>query len=160
MKKFFILFVLIFTNSAFTQPLILEGHSPLEFKAKALMEVYFIDVYDISHYKSEAAEAIKLDYIINVSSKHSCEGWEKGLKQNLSEQEMTPQVTAGIKWLCEVAVDVKKGDNLVFYREKNLLKIYHNQKLLQEKNDEVIAPLLLMPWLGPKPVAPALLKKS
>jgi len=158
MKKVLFLILLSLNHLSLAQTLELAGHAPLDFKAKALMEVYWIDVYDVSHYKSSSAEAIKLDYIIDVSSKHSCEGWEKGLKQNLEEQKVTEETKNAIKWLCETAIDLKKGDQLVFYREKNLVKIYHNQKLIQEKSDELIASLLLLPWLGPKPVAPALLK--
>lgn len=140
----YLLISTLLTFSAYAGELKLVGKSLLEYS------IFKIDVYEISHYRSDdGVHELHLDYKLDVEKKHSQKGWEVGLNPIL---EKNPELKSKVKWIKEQTVDYASGDKVILRREKDRVQIYKNNNLLAETNDAEIAKLIHAPWIGDFPI--------
>lgn len=141
--KFFIWFLLL-AHSTFA----------LELKGKALLEysIFAIDIYEISYYANNDNSQLKLEllYKRDIDKDISRKGWQVGLEKNnidLSKKEKE------FNWIINHTPDLKEGDKFVISVKKNTVEFICNERTLGEIEDESLAKLVLLPWLGPEPIS-------
>lgn len=152
-KSFFSILILItsITSIAKTDELKLVG------KAMAEFSIFKIDIYEISYLKNETdTDELVLDYKRDIKAKYSIMGWEEGLKHLFKSD---PIYEEKFKWIKQQVVNLKKGDKYVIRREGNKVTILKNGNKISSIKDDLIAMMVIEPWIGKKPIDLKIKKK-
>ena len=127
-------------------------------KGEALIEVtiFKIDVYIASYFENAAGneQALELSYQIDVEKKHSVEGWTEGFKPLDKEK-----YKGAIQWVNDQTADMKKGDRFIIWKNGDLVRFYHNDKLSSEIRDKLVSEIVMFPWIGNEPLDKKVKKK-
>ncbi|MDD0851492.1 chalcone isomerase family protein [Halobacteriovorax sp. GB3] len=141
--KFFFLFLLM-TNFIFATELKLVGKGLLEYS------IFKIDIYEVSYYKnSNNHTKLSLDYKIDVKKEYSLEGWKVGLENNIKD---LAKYQDQISWINRHTTTIKKGDRFSIEIKGDLVTLDLNNKMIASKKDNLLAKIILLPWIGPNPV--------
>lgn len=110
-----------------------------------------IKVYQLDYFKGHHSEEewLELSYKTKVKREYS----ERGMRETLEYMiKRDPTLKPPLDWICAQLVDVKKGDVLTLYKNKNLVRISKNGKILGETKQQKVAQLIFSPWIGEHPV--------
>ncbi|EQC48578.1 hypothetical protein M899_1214 [Bacteriovorax sp. BSW11_IV] len=134
--------------------LLVHSTFALELKGKALLEysIFAIDIYEISYYANNDNTHVKLEllYKRDIDRDISKQGWQVGLEKNdidLSKRQKE------FEWIMSHTPNLKEGDRFVISIKNNTVEFICNDKTLGVITDENLAKLVLLPWLGPKPIS-------
>jgi hypothetical protein len=142
--KWLILFILSF--NLFASECISKSE---QLSGKAKLSYFFWDLYELGLYKDSKSTKMKINYLRDIEAELLNQGWEKGLKDNIKNQEEYQVV---VSWLKKHTPSVKKGDCLEITIEDSKVSLNLNGKDLAQNNHRKLASYVLSPWIGEKPV--------
>jgi hypothetical protein len=130
-----------------------ESEGVLQGKGMLTFGPFNIKIYQLAYYIGEAdKKSLAIHYQKNIMAKFSRMGWEKGLKDNLSEQDYNGAYASAVAWILANTPDVKSKDCLIISKNKNLVTFTHNNAEISRIDDPKVSEIIFSPWLGEKSV--------
>lgn len=138
----------VFTNKILSKNLEYQkiGQGKLVYKMLFMgFDVYEVALYQCSSDKNK--KIMRFSFLRDVEKKYLKQGWDEGLKNeksNVSEAEWS--------WLQSITPNTKAGDVFEIYTDTKEFSLSLNGKELGRKKSDILASIILNPWVGPSSV--------